>query len=269
LCKERYTALRRRLGRKPMVDEYFEAFRISDTALVKLFGPSPYSKLQEECGDKPNKLEMVRTALDDIMVQYGDLALKLGRLPTEPDWRFNGCRPGRSGLRKAPHHIMWSDMPSRFSEWASSRSDEKYNSVVALTPTRAPKATSDRGSHQLSKLLADIGAWSPGRMRNSEGEYKIELRKTLEALGYAVNEEHGESNADLVVEGSLIIETKKAPQLSDYDRLFGQIARHLNEHPVVIAIIFDVTAADKLDSFKVLVDRHLNTGQYIVQILKK
>jgi hypothetical protein len=87
--------------------------------------------------------------------------------------------------------------------------------------------------------MADIHRWSLARRRNTQGEYKIELRKWLESVGHSLNEEYGESTSDLVVGKRYVIETKKAPQLGDYDRLFGQLARHLQQFPVAIAVIFD------------------------------
>jgi len=235
--------------------------------MVSLYGPSPYSKLQAECGDTPNKLEMARTPLDDIMRQYGNLALELGHLPTEPEWRHKGCRPARAGLRKPPHNILWSKMPERFREWADPSHRNEYHAVLALIPNKIP--TTSRATDQLNRLLGDIRSWSPARRRNSEGEYKIELRKFLESRRYQLNEEYGETNTDLVVDGRYAIETKKEPQLSDYDRLFGQIARHLQDYAVVIAVIFDVPSEDRLSNFRKLVDVHLNVGNFTVEILKK
>ena len=145
----------------------------------------------------------------------------------------------------------------------------EYKGILDLIPDRQSALKHSRQSAKLSTLLADIRAWSPARRRNTEGEYKIELRKKLEELRYAINEEFGESNSDLVVEKAFVIETKKDPQLSDYDRLFGQAARHLQHFPVVIAVIFDVPSEDKFDNFKILVDVHLNKGKHTVEVVKK
>ena len=203
------------------------------------------------------------------MAQYGDLTLELQALPAGADWTQKGCRPSVSGLGKKPHPIDWSEMSQKFRQWALANAPAKYKGILDLIPDRQSALKHSRQSAKLSTLLADIRAWSPARLRNTEGEYKIELRKKLEELRYAINEEFGESNSDLVVEKAFVIETKKDPQLSDYDRLFGQAARHLQHFPVVIAVIFDVPSEDKFDNFKILVDVHLNKGKHTVEVVKK
>jgi hypothetical protein len=268
-AKERYVAQKAKIGRKPTADEYYEFSDIPEGRLVTLFGPSPYTKLQAECGDVPNKLEMARTPLDDIMRQYGDLALELQHLPTEPEWRHKGCRPARAGLRKPPHNLLWSQMPARFRQWAEAGRTDQYERVLALIPKTSVVPSSKTAPTELVNLLKAIRQWSPARRRNTEGEYKIELRKHLESRNYKLNEEYGESTTDLVVNRQFAIETKKEPQQSDYDRLFGQIARHLQHHPVVIAVIFDVPNEDKLDNFKELIDTHLNVDKFTVEVVKK
>jgi len=269
LCKERYIKQRAQIGRKPSADEFYSFSRIPEGQLVSLYGPAPYSKLQAECGDIPNKLEMARTPLDDIMRQYGDLALELRHLPSEPEWRHKGCRPARAGLRKPPHNILWSQMPTRFRQWVEAGKKERYQEVLALIPQPIETRSHSTTSIVLAKLLTEIRQWSPARRRNTEGEYKIELRKHLESRHYEINEEFGESKLDLVVSKRYAVETKKDPQLSDYDRLFGQIARHLQQHLVVIVVIFDVPSEDKFDNFKKLVDTHLNVNEFTVEIVKK
>ena len=226
-CNEKYLAQRTQLGRKPTKKEFLAYAGFGDHTLERLYGGSPYVKLQVECGDAPNKLEMTRTPLEEIMAQYGDLALELQALPAGADWTQKRCRPSVSGLGKKPHHIDWSEMSQKFRQWALANAPAKYKGILDLIPDRQSAIKQSRQSAKLSTLLADIRAWSPARRRNTEGEYKIELRKKLEELRYAINEEFGESNSDLVVEKAFDIETKKDPQLSDFDRLFGQVARHL------------------------------------------
>lgn len=268
-AKERYLAQKAKIGRKPTADEYYEFSQISPGRLITLYGPSPYTKLQAECGDAPNKLEMTRTSLDEIMRQYGDLALELQHLPSEPEWRHKGCRPARTGLRKPPHNLVWSKMPERFRQWAEAGRRDQYERVLALIPKTKVMPSGKTAPTGLERLLEEIRGWSPARRRNTEGEYKIELRKHLESKKYKLNEEFGESITDLIVNDQFAIETKKDPRLSDYDRLFGQIARHLQHHAVVIAVIFDVPNEDQLDNFKTLVDTHLNVDPFTVEVLKK
>jgi hypothetical protein len=271
-CKEKYLAQKELLGRKPNREEFLAFADVNKRALDRLYGASSYSKLQQECGDDANTFLKQGISLDEIMTQYGDLALSIDRIPVGADWTHAGCRPSTDGLQKGAHGIVWSKMSERFREWAKKTRIEKYQSIVEMIPVHVSNETSPRTSAValgLSKLLVDIHRWSPARRRNTEGEYKIELRKWLESIGYSLNEEYGESTSDLVVGKRYVIETKKAPQLGDYDRLFGQLARHLQQHPYVIAVIFDVPSEDKLDNFSLLVDRHLNVEPNVVEIVKK
>ena len=127
----------------------------------------------------------------------------------------------------------------------------------------------DKSNIEFHKLVDDISQWSPDRRRNTEETYKVELRKYLESIGYQVNEERGESNVDLLVSKNFAIETKKAPNLAEYDRLFGQIARHLQHGEFVIALIMDVPREDQYKNFLTLVDEYLNTNQKFVEVMKK
>jgi len=66
-----------------------------------------------------------------------------------------------------------------------------------------------------------------------------------------------------------IIETKKDPQLSDDDRMFGQLARHLQHQLRVVAVIFDAPGEDNFSNFSLLVDSYLNKEKKRVEIIKK
>ena len=90
----------------------------------------------------------------------------------------------------------------------------------------------------------------------------------LAALKYELNEEFGESKCDLLVRREYSIEVKKDPDLAEYDRLFGQIARHLQHQCKVIVLILEATRRDKYDTFTSLVDKYLNADGS-VEVIKK
>lgn len=119
----------------------------------------------------------------------------------------------------------------------------------------------ERRDAEFKRVIQDVRSWAPALRRNSEGEYKIELRAHLKSLGYSLNEEFGESKVDLLVNKKHAIETKKEPQLGS--------ARHLQHQRNVIALIFDVPSEDKFSNFVSLVDRYLNKGDNSVEIMKK
>ena len=91
----------------------------------------------------------------------------------------------------------------------------------------------------------------------------------LKSIDYLVNEEFGESNVDLLVRGKFAIEIKKAPSLGEYDRLLGQIARHLQHGESVIALIMDVPRDDQYNNFLLLIDEYLNKDCKSVEVIKK
>jgi hypothetical protein len=270
-CIRKYAEYKDATGTIPKKKDFLEFAGIHSRQLTELFGRDPYSKLQRECGDDANKLNLERTPQETIMRQYGDLALELGVLPNSSDWIHRQLRPSVEGLAKRPHFITWSDFPRTFANWVESERITGYDKVLDYITKSVTKSNSrleekDRG---FDRLVDDIRSWSPARRRNSEGEYKIELRSHLKSVGYEVNEEFGQSNFDLLISKTYAIETKKDPKLGDYDRLFGQLARHLQHQRRVVAVIFDAPGEDNFSNFSSLVDSYLNKEKKTVEIIKK
>lgn len=255
-CIQKYREYKETHHRIPTVKEYLEFAGFNYRKLIRVYGDDAYSKLQIECGDSTNKLNLERTPLEKIMQQYGALAMELGKLPSSSHWIHHGLKPSISGLEKPPHFIKWSEFPLKFKAWAEQEGMDRYKKVLEYINclTDQSKSKMDKNDREFQKIIDDIRMWSPARRRNSEGEYKIELRKHLEKVGYELNEEFGESNFDLLVNKKYAVEIKKDPQQSDYDRLFGQLARHLQHQINVIALIMDAPSEDKLSNFRLLVD---------------
>jgi hypothetical protein len=270
-CQQKYMEFKKAHSRIPLRKEFERFAGIPRRQFEILYGRDAYSKLQEDCGDEANKLSLERTPRERIMRQYGDLAKELKELPRSSDWAHHNLRPSISGLERDPHFIKWPEFPSKFAEWVKEGNIAGYDQVLGYIQSRAntSKAKSDRVDAEFRRVIQDIRAWAPARRRNSEEGYKVELRAHLKSLGYLLNEESGESNVDLLINNRHAIETKKDPQLADYDRLFGQLARHLQHHQNVIACIFDVPSGDKFNNFVSLVDRYLNKEESLVEVIKK
>ena len=270
-CKLKYVECKASYKRIPLKDEFYKFAKIPERQLVNLYGRNAYTKLQEDCGDDANKLNLERTPRETIMRQYGDLAVALKELPNSSDWIHRQLRPGISGLERRPHFIKWSEFPMRFKEWVEAEGINGYEKVLGYINQSVEKSQTknEKRDGDFEKVLRDIRMWSPGRRRNSEGEYKVELKKHLEALGYDLNEEFEESNFDLLIDKKYAVEIKKEPQLSEYDRLFGQLARHLQHQPRIIALVFDPPSEDKFRNFVALVDAYLNKGDTSVEVIKK
>ena len=205
------------------------------------------------------------------MRQYGDLVLELGKLPFYSFWIHRGFKPSISGLERKPHYIKWREFPEKFEAWAKETKVKGYESVLELIngAVSKKKTKTEKTDREFEGLIKAIRLWSPARRRNSKGEYKIELRKHLESLGFPLNEEFGESNFDLLVNKTYAIEIKKAPNLSEYDRMFGQLARHLQHQHNIIALIMDAPSEDKFENFVLLVDTYMNKDDKVVEVVKK
>ena len=213
------------------------------------------------------------------MFDYGELAKDVlaseGRLPVASEWAHRGLRPTESGLNKA-HKIPWSAFPARFSAFCASDPEfaEPFNDVLQFIEGR----DADNRSHRedplealADQVCADIRGWSPAIRRNNEEAYKSELSlylrnsSTIKAAGLEVREERGDSQCDIALGSKVALELKKAPTQSDYDRCFGQIARHLQHYDRVIAVIFDVPSRDRFEDFSRLVDQYFDKAVRVIR----
>lgn len=271
-CVEKYEECKRsKNGGIPEYREFLKYAGIDKRKLSRLFGASAYSKLQNAAGDAANKLQLERTPFATIMQQYGSLVTELGFVPAYAEWDQRGLKPTESGLRAKPHNMKWSELPVKFAEWVKTNKVSGFDKAIeiimtsVLTGADKPK----NGDVDFSRLIKDVRDWTPARRRNSEAEYKIELRKHLESLNHKLNEEFGESKYDLLVRQEYAIELKKDPDLAEYDRLFGQLARHLQHQCKVIVLILEATRKDKLDNFTALVDKYLNVDDNSVEVIKR
>ena len=91
----------------------------------------------------------------------------------------------------------------------------------------------------------------------------------MNSLNHELNEEFGESKFDLLVQKKFAIEIEKDPDLGEYDRLFGQVARHLQHQCKVIVLILEATRKDKFDNFTALIEKYLNVDKNSVEVIKR
>lgn len=271
-CVQKYEECK--LSKNGGIPEYLEFLKyagINKRKLAKLFGASAYSKLQNEAGDAANKLQLERTPFATIMQQYGSLVTELGFVPPYAEWDQRGLKPTESGLRGKPHNMKWSELPAKFVDWVKTNKVSGFDKAIEIITTSVLTGANkhENGDVDFSRLVKDVRDWTPARRRNSEAEYKIELRKHLESLSYELNEEYGESKYDLLIRRKYAIELKKDPDLAEYDRLFGQLARHLQHQCKVIVLILEATRNDKYDNFTALVDKYLNLDENSVDVIKK
>jgi hypothetical protein len=100
-------------GQKPLYREFLKFCNAPKRKLDEVFGKDAYTKLQEECGDNPNKLSLERTPLTQIYNQYGELVRKINGVPVMADWFQAKLKPNPDGLSKV-HNLKWKEMPSYF-----------------------------------------------------------------------------------------------------------------------------------------------------------
>jgi len=191
-------------------------------------------------------------------------------MPVYAEWSHRGLKPTESGLRIV-HEMKWSELPGKFVEWVTSSKVAGFDRAIEIITASIKPSISKRknADSEFLRLIKDVRDWTPARRRNSEAEYKIELRKHLESLKHELNEEFGESRYDLLVRREYVIELKKDPDLGEYDRLFGQLARHLQHQCKVIVLILNATRNDKYDNFISLVDKYLNVEKNSVEVIKR
>ena len=265
-----YNELKSENGGVPLrYREFIKLSGVNRGELDSEFGASPYSKLQKLAGDIPNRLVLNRTPIEHIMTSYGDLAIEIleteGRLPVAAHWKERHLRPTESGL-SVSHDIKWSEFPSKFSAFCNSQESfrKKYRKVLRAIAEHIQEGSPEqaRANPLFEKICTELRRWSPAMRRSHEESYKSELSRHLRqwkfllTKGLEVREEKGDSLCDIGIGSDIGIETKKSPNLSEYDRCFGQIARHLKSFDSIAVVVFDVPRQDQFEDFCQLVDSY-------------
>ena len=166
LCIQKYEECKRsKNGDIPELPEFLKYADSSVQKLAKLFGSSPYSKLQIAAGDAPNKLQMERTPLATIMRQYGSLVIDVDKVPAQADWDYRGLKPIAKNLGRHPHYMKWSELPTRFTEWVATNKVSGFDSALEITSgsTRKVGKKPKPGDGDFAHLVRDVREWTPRR----------------------------------------------------------------------------------------------------------
>ena len=244
-------------GKKPLYREFLSYCKLHKRKLEEVFGKDAYSKLQEECGDDPNKLSMRRTPTKQILDQYGQLVKELKRVPVAADWIQANLKPTPDAINKI-HKLKWNEIPAAFiNEYAA---DAQWTSVIEILNVVSGSSTSIKSNKLYSEIVDRLANWTPNRKRVVEEGYKIELRNYLEKY-FNLEEEVGESNPDLLINGKFPIEIKRDPSQSEYDRLLGQMIRHNKHFGSAIAVVTNISSTDRFKKFqKLFIEVHDKLG---------
>jgi len=244
-------------GKKPLISEFYKFCKIGGYQLSKAFGKDPYSKLQVESGDTPNKLELERATVEDILNQYGELVRIKGETPVSGDWLEANYSPQPDGLRKV-HNLKWTDMPKFFIE--NNGSKVEWKDVIEILKKKVNTKGSIKSDRTFHEIVERLIEWKPDRKRIIEEGYKIELRNYLDKH-FNIEEEVGESNPDLLINKKYPIEVKKDPTQSEYDRLLGQMIRHNKLYGSAIAVVTSISSDDRFKKFqKLFIEVHSKLG---------
>ena len=253
-------------GAKPLRNEFLDFCGIGGKKLDRLFGKDPYSKLQREAGDEPNKLELERSSISEILEKFGTLVRKHQRKIVAADWMEANYSPTPDGIRVV-HKIQWSELPNVFVEQYKNNVEwADVFQILGITKKNSP--TYSKSNKSFNDIVERIVNWTPDRKRIIEEGYKIELRNYLEKH-FNLEEEVGESNPDLLINKKYPIEVKRDPTQSEYDRLLGQMIRHNKLFGSAIAIVTSVSSQDRFKKFqKLFIEVHDKLGMTAELILK-
>lgn len=138
--------------------------------------------------------------------------------------------------------------------------------------TDTASSTNEKGVGKLFENVCDVLLkWAPAIRRSSEEAYKSELSNYLKQPGSivlknkTVREEKGDSQCDIVIGNDIGIEIKKSPSLAEYDRCFGQIARHRKSFKNVAVVIFDVPRQEQFEDFCQMVDQYYSSSVRVIK----
>jgi hypothetical protein len=127
-----YKSLKQHLGAVPSNKKFRDETGISQRALIHAFGGNAFSKLVIECGDVPNNFTIPKTSLEEILIQYGELTRKLGKIPPAGEWTYNKCKPNISAIKQS-HGLNWGEIPGKFLEFVANKPE--WDDVAVLIPS--------------------------------------------------------------------------------------------------------------------------------------
>ncbi|MFQ5978578.1 MAG: hypothetical protein ACE5OZ_10670 [Candidatus Heimdallarchaeota archaeon] len=113
-------------------------------------------------------------------------------------------------------------------------------------------------------IVQIIREWVPAKRHRTEGEYQTELRSLLEYKhNYSVKEEAGSTQVDILVENEIPIELKKNPNRGDFDRLSGQIVRHIEAYGKLVIVLCQLQTRDLFNEYKNRFEEQYSSDQLI------
>jgi hypothetical protein len=187
-----YKALKEHLGHPPSSRRFCQETGISQKILAKLFGSDPYSKIVSQFGDTPQLFFKPKSNLEKILVQWGGLVKKLGKLPAVADWEYHKCKPTWDGIAKS-HNLKWADLPYKFIDFASGNIE--WKEVIDLIPTRISNDKEVGLNNKIEELTYEYYKFVPPVIQDliplstDEGharDFEIKVNLLFQLLGFEV-----------------------------------------------------------------------------------
>jgi len=191
-----YKKLKDHISKSPSLTIFIKETGIHKRHLEKIYGSNCWTKLVSECGDEPQGFSKEKSEINEILIQWGNLTRKTGKIPAGADWRFSNCRPSIEGI-KASHNLNWTDLPYKFLELYSDK--EEWSDVTALIPSRSINGLPDfKSIPKIERLTFEILKFIPPILHdlvdysvNNEDKYR-EFEKSVnlvfQMLGFEVTD---------------------------------------------------------------------------------
>jgi len=129
--KEAYLKLRKKLGRQPSQDEFYEHTTVTYYYLLKN-GFRTFSQLVEVMGDTSKTFLHGGKTEEEFFISYGNMVRKLKHIPSTPDWNFHKSQPAISSYRRKFNLKKWENMASKFYDYAKDKSE--WEDIIRLIP---------------------------------------------------------------------------------------------------------------------------------------
>ncbi len=207
------------------------------------------------------KKESIKEIVNEFPIkQTGTKEQLIDRLLADPDFELHDVFYGFD---------LWDlqEISQKLRVHSSGNKEELWHGILQKLETEEPelkKVTEPSHDSPDRNLVQIIQEWVPTKRHRSEGEYQTELRSLLEyKYQFNVKEEAGETQVDILVENEKPIELKKNPNRGDFDRLSGQIERHIEKYGKLIIVICQLQHRDLYNEYKSRFEERFSSDQLI------
>lgn len=129
--KEAYTRLKKKLGRQPSQNDFFDNTTVTAHNLLRS-GFRTFSQLVEEMGDTPKSFRHSGVTEEEYLISYGIMTRKLGAIPSTNDWTFHKGKPAMTNFKKKFNVNSWKHIADKFYDYAKDKVE--WKDVIELIP---------------------------------------------------------------------------------------------------------------------------------------